>query len=64
MNHYHGTVVRREWPIGTKVKFKPKDLIQGEELIGEIIGHMYVNVLIIKSHETEWKISTFRCSIL
>lgn len=63
MNHHHGTVVREQWPIGMKVKFIPKGLVSGEILTGEIVGHIYVNVLVIKTETNhQWKVSTFRCS--
>lgn len=60
MNHYNGSVVRKQWPVGTIVKFKPKGWCGGEMLVGEIVGHLYVNVLIIKSQNTQWAVSTFR----
>lgn len=60
MNHYNGDIVRKEWPIGMPVKFKPKGWCSGESLNGEIVGHLYVNLLIIKSGNTEWAVSTFR----
>ncbi len=63
MNHYNGDLVRELWPIGTEVTFKPKGFLKGKELEGIITGHMYVNVLIVKSGETEWFVSTFRCNI-
>ena len=61
MNHYNGDLVRKQWHIGMKVFFKPKGFLKGKELYGTIIGHIYVNVLIISSGETEWFVSTFRC---
>ena len=60
MNHYNGDLVRKNWPVGMKVFFKPKDLVGGE-FEGVIVDHIYVNVLIIQSGENKWWISTFRC---
>ena len=54
MNHYNGDLVREQWAIGIEVFFKPKGFLNGKELKGVITGHLYVNVLIVKSGETEW----------
>ncbi|MFM2292700.1 MAG: hypothetical protein RIS29_2513 [Bacteroidota bacterium] len=61
MNHYNGDEVRKQWPLGMTVKFRPKGWMRGESLTGTITGHLYVNLLIIKSENTEWTVSTFRC---
>ncbi len=62
MNHYNGDEVRKQWPIGMKVSFKPKGWVSGESLSGIVEGHLYVNLLFIKSGETTWCASTFRCT--
>ncbi|NOS93173.1 MAG: hypothetical protein HOP30_14725 [Cyclobacteriaceae bacterium] len=60
-NHYHGDEVRKQWPIGTVVSFKPKNLSEGE-MRGIVTGHMYVNVLTIKDDRNRvWYVSTLRC---
>jgi hypothetical protein len=62
MNHYSGVKVREAWPIEMSVKFRPKGWCGRECLTGKIVGHLYVNVLIIDSGNTTWAVSTFRCS--
>lgn len=62
MNNYNGNLVRQQWFIGMEVNFKPKGFFKGKELRGTVIGHLYVNHLIIKSGETDWLVSTFRCN--
>jgi len=64
MNHYNGTLVREQWPVGTEVSFKPKGWVYGKPLIGKITGHLFVNVLIIESKGSKFWVSTFRCSII
>lgn len=60
MNHHAGDIVRQEYPVGTIVSFEPKGMIDGDVLTGEVIGHMYINVLIIQSIGRKWWVSTFR----
>ena len=61
MNHYNGRIVREIWPIGLIISFKPKGHIEGKDLKGIIIGHLYVNLLVIRSNDATWHVSTFRC---
>lgn len=59
--HGNGDAVREQWFVGREVFFKPKGFLRGPALKGVVTGHIYVNVLIIKSGETEWMVSTNRC---
>jgi len=61
MNHYNGILVREQWKLGTLVFFRPKGWCGGEDLEGVIVGHIYVNVLIIESNGSKFMVSTFRC---
>ena len=64
LNHDHGDDVRKQWPEGTKVTFKVKDCISGKPMEGVVVGHLYVNVLIIKSGDNVWECSTRRCNYI
>lgn len=61
MNNFHGYEVRKNWPVGQRVIFTPKGFIKGDKLTGIVVGHLYVNVLIIKCFYNEWAVSVFRC---
>ena len=57
----NGDTVRAEWPEGTAVNFKPKGWLNGEALNGIVTGHIYAEVLIIKTASAEWFCSVYRC---
>lgn len=63
MNFFRGDEVRKDWPAGTYVFFKPKGHIRGAGMFGIVKGHMYINVLIVKDcfSDNEYFVSVFRC---
>lgn len=60
----NGDLIRKQWPVGAKVMFKPKGLMEGEKLYGEITDHIFVNVLIVDDGARRWFISTQRCELI
>lgn len=62
-NHLiNGDNVRKDWPIGMKILFRPKGWCGGEPLKGTVTGHIYACVLIVESGNSKFFVSIFRCT--
>lgn len=61
-NLFHPDLIKKQWPIGAKVIFRPNGY--SGNLHGEIVDHMYVNVLIIDDGTRRWSASVLRCELI